>query len=73
MRIASYSSRELDKKGSKQVEDMWRDLIKPLQTPASKSTIQKTEASKDLNTTNRAAHSLLSMGTNTYAVTMKEQ
>ncbi len=57
-RIASYSSRELSEKGSKQVEKIWTDLLKPLVSEVNKPTA----AEDKLQTSNKAASNLFSVG-----------
>lgn len=57
-RIASYSSRELSEKGSKQVEKIWSDLLKPLVSETKKPTATEDK----LKTRNSAANNLFSVG-----------
>jgi len=57
-RIASYSARELSEKGSKQVEKIWSDLLKPL----AQKQDSKSSTDEKLKTSNSAAKSIFGVG-----------
>lgn len=60
-RISSYSSRDLTEKGSKEVEKIWSDLLKPLTSDAKDKVTAVGQAQQKTKSDNRAANSLLSV------------
>ena len=59
-RVASYSARDLTKEGSKKIEEIWSDLLKPLSSSGKRGNAKNQNQS--MSTGNKAADGLFSTG-----------